>query len=93
MNTEYFLGFKSGVYQMGRYLTLVHPDQHSNGRSAYANPSAAVWVKLAALPNPYSHDRAMLLCRHADDEWVAWIPDHGEVILHRSEFFVEPDWN
>jgi hypothetical protein len=77
---------------MGRYLTPIHPEQEFDGRSPNTDPSTA-WVKLAVLPSPYSHDRAMLLCRHADDEWVAWVPDHGEVILHRSEFFVEADWN
>lgn len=52
-----------------------------------------VWVQLAALPSLYSHDHAMLLCRHSEDEWVAWVPDHGEVILHRSEFFFDSEWN
>lgn len=44
------------------------------------------WVKLLALPNPYSHDEALLLCPKSDTEWVAWIPDHGEAILHINNF-------
>lgn len=45
---------------------------------------AATWVKLPELPNPYSHDEALLLCQHSDTEWIVWIPDHGQMILHRS---------
>lgn len=77
---------------MGRYLTPIQSEQPPEGRSPHLNPSA-VWVKLAVLPNSYSHDRAMLLCRHGEDEWNAWVPDYGEIVLHRSEFFVEADWN
>ena len=46
---------------------------------------AATWVKLQELPNPYSHDEALLLCQHSDTEWIVWIPDHGEMILHRCK--------
>lgn len=62
----------------------------SAGSSSVAN---SIWVKLAALPNPYSHDQAMLLCRHSNDEWLAWIPDQGEAVLHQSEFYFDADWN
>jgi len=44
------------------------------------------WVELLELPNPYSHDEALLLCQTSSSEWVVWIPEHGEVILHRSQF-------
>jgi hypothetical protein len=44
-------------------------------------------------PSPYSHDYGLLLCRHSDDEWVVWIPDQGEMVLHRSEFYFDSDWN
>lgn len=46
---------------------------------------AATWVKLQELPNAYSHDEALLLCQHSDTEWIVWIPDHGEMILHRCQ--------
>lgn len=46
---------------------------------------AATWVKLRELPSPYSYDEAVLLCQHSDTEWVVWIPDHGEMILHRCQ--------
>ncbi|MBW4624925.1 MAG: hypothetical protein KME49_05300 [Brasilonema octagenarum HA4186-MV1] len=44
------------------------------------------WVKLLELPNPYSFDEALLLCHVSSQEWLAWIPDHGEVQLHMSKF-------
>ncbi len=44
------------------------------------------WVKLLELPNPYSHNEALILCRYSESEWVAWIPDHGEAIINNSQF-------
>jgi hypothetical protein len=46
------------------------------------------WVKLSELPNPYSFDEALLLCQVSRDQWLVWIPDHGEAQLHISQFFV-----
>ena len=46
----------------------------------------STWVKLRERPNPYSHDEALLLCQHSDTEWIVWIPEHGEMVLHRSQF-------
>ncbi|MBD1902608.1 hypothetical protein NDI44_10925 [Trichocoleus sp. DQ-A3] len=50
----------------------------------------STWVQLLELPNPYSHDEALLLCQQSEDEWVAWIPDHGEAVLHTSQFIRPP---
>lgn len=46
---------------------------------------AKTWVQLRERPSPYSHDEALLLCQHSDTEWIVWIPDHGEIVLHRSQ--------
>jgi hypothetical protein len=84
------------VCNMERYLKPMPIDSwRSVSSAALAQPSSTppVWVQLAALPNPYSHDQGLVLCRHSDDEWLVWVPEHGETILHRSEFFVDADWN
>ncbi len=47
---------------------------------------SSIWVKLEEQPTPYSHDEALLLCQHSDTEWIAWVPDYGEIVLHRSQF-------
>lgn len=80
---------------MGRYLKFLPLSEQQRSQSVRGQQelSSTVWVQLAALPNPYSHDQALLICRHSEDEWLAWIPDHGEAILHRSEFYFESDWN
>jgi len=44
------------------------------------------WVQLLELPNAYSFDEALLLCQFSEDEWVAWIPDYGEAVLHTRQF-------
>lgn len=47
---------------------------------------ANTWVKLRKLPNPYSFDEALLLCQVSEDEWLAWIPDHGQAVIYCHEF-------
>ncbi|HAG83531.1 MAG TPA: hypothetical protein DCL61_20870 [Cyanobacteria bacterium UBA12227] len=44
------------------------------------------WVQLHERPTPYSYDEALLLCQHSDTEWVVWIPDYGEMVLHQNQF-------
>ena len=45
------------------------------------------WVKLLELPSEYSSDEALLLCQESSETWVAWVPNHGEVLLDRSNFY------
>jgi len=47
---------------------------------------ASAWVQLRERPSEYSHDEGLLLCQHSDTEWIVWIPDYGEMVLHRSQF-------
>lgn len=55
--------------------------------------ASSTWVRLAKPLSPFSHDEAMLLCQASAEEWIAWVPDHGEVMLHLSEFYLPSDWN
>lgn len=45
------------------------------------------WVKLLDLPSEYSYHEAKLLCQADENTWVAWVPDHGETLLERSQFY------
>lgn len=56
-------------------LNQVEPDHTAN-----------TWVQLLQLPNDFSHDEALLLCQLSSDEWVAWVPQHGEIVLHTHQF-------
>jgi hypothetical protein len=38
-------------------------------------------------PDPLAPEEALLLCERDRGEWVAWIPDYGEAILYRHQFF------
>lgn len=87
---------------MKRYLTpltLVAPLQswHNSQKEAETETAIAVpnaiWVRLIALPDPFSYDQALLLSQQSNDEWLAWIPDYGEIMLHWSEFYLLQDWN
>jgi hypothetical protein len=44
------------------------------------------WVKLLQLPGPFSFDEALLLCPLSIDQWLVWIPDYGETLIHTSNF-------
>ncbi len=45
------------------------------------------WVKLLQAPSEYAASEAKLLCEESSDRWVTWVPDHGEAVLDRSEFY------
>ncbi|GET44487.1 MULTISPECIES: hypothetical protein [Microseira] len=45
------------------------------------------WVKLLQRKSEYAFDEAKLLCQDSSDTWVAWVPDFGEVVLDRSDFY------
>lgn len=47
---------------------------------------AGAWVHLLELPSAFSYDEALLLCQLSEDEWVAWIPGHGEAVLQTRQF-------
>jgi hypothetical protein len=49
--------------------------------------SRDAWVKLLQPLSSGSFDEAMLLCQDSPETWVAWVPDYGEVILDRSQFY------
>jgi hypothetical protein len=49
-------------------------------------PQPNIWVRLIDLFDGFCHDEALLLCQESEAEWVAWIPDRGETILHTSQF-------
>lgn len=45
------------------------------------------WVKLTQPLDDFAHDEALLLCQDSQTRWFAWVPDYGEVMLHRSQFY------
>jgi hypothetical protein len=51
------------------------------------NPQPSTWVRLRELPSTYSFSEALLLCKAADERWVAWIPDFGEIMLEPGQFY------
>ncbi len=44
------------------------------------------WVKLLNPPTAFSFDEAWLLCEASNTQWLAWIPDYGEILLDTNEF-------
>ena len=67
----------------------------SNDPAASWNPVCNItytrdtWVKLLKKPNDYAADEAKLLCQAANHAWVVWVPNHGEAVLYRSDFYCE----
>ena len=45
-----------------------------------------MWVHLLELKSKWSFDEALLLCQNSENEWIAWIPNHGEAVLRTSQF-------
>jgi hypothetical protein len=48
---------------------------------------ANTWVKLLELPSPHSFDKALLLYRFSLKEWIAWVPNYGEICLNENKFY------
>ena len=76
----------------------VQPDPISSPLSipSYGPPNTlppSSWVQLVQ-PSPlFGGHEAMLLCQIAPCQWLAWMPEYGELILGREEFYwdSEPD--
>jgi len=45
------------------------------------------WVKLLQPPSAYAADEAQLLCQTSANTWLTWVPNHGELMLTRSDFY------
>ncbi len=51
-----------------------------------SGPTPHTWVKLHNPPTAFSFDEAWLLCPGAEEaQWVAWIPDYGEIAVELNE--------
>ncbi|UBF26870.1 hypothetical protein K9N68_02455 [Kovacikia minuta CCNUW1] len=48
--------------------------------------TASSWVKLVELPSPFCADEALLLCQCSESQWLAWLPDYGEILLEVDQF-------
>jgi hypothetical protein len=46
----------------------------------------SMWVKVFNPPTAFSFDEAWLLCEYSENQWLAWIPDYGEILLSTDEF-------
>jgi hypothetical protein len=48
-------------------------------------PQANQWVQLRDRLSEYSADQALLLCEAESDQWIAWVPNLGQVMLGRDQ--------
>jgi hypothetical protein len=52
-----------------------------------SKPQPSTWVRLIQPPTAFSFDEAWLLCQYSETQWLAWIPDYGEILLNSHEFY------
>lgn len=74
-----------------RLNSVVQPPQNQNWSNKFITPPQQefqpnTWVQLLELPSTYSYEEALLLCQLSADEWIGWIPSHGEAVLKNSQF-------
>lgn len=82
--TSTFLHSQPG--KVRRWATCPLPPSAAYTLTSERRFEADTWVKLLAVPSPYSYDEALLLTESSAQEWLVWIPDHGEAILNTSQF-------
>jgi hypothetical protein len=58
-------------------------------RSRLSLASSSAWVTLHNPPTELCQEEALLLCQAANNQWVAWIPDYGKILLTPEDFSVE----
>lgn len=96
MDTEINQGFLHMLLQYSQLLenTAALDSLKSLSSSLSAYPVCQItynrdaWVKLNGVLSDYSFDEALLLCQQDSNQWLAWVPDHGEVIVNRSDFYI-----
>ena len=49
-------------------------------------PQRDLWVELRNAPAKYAEDMALLVCEVDSDDWIAWVPGFGELLVNRSQF-------
>ncbi|WP_432811977.1 hypothetical protein [Pantanalinema sp. GBBB05] len=45
------------------------------------------WVKLLQPLSLLSADEALLLCQYSEHQWLAWVPEYGEILLDTDQFY------
>ncbi|MGB3509107.1 MAG: hypothetical protein WBA93_07675 [Microcoleaceae cyanobacterium] len=70
---------------------LDSPDRGYWGACQYISQKSGVlksgnWVSLFVVPSEYAHNEALLLCEVDEENWITWIPDHGEAELCLRQF-------
>lgn len=56
-------------------------------RSSHIQLDSEYWVKLSQPLSDNSFDEALLMCQASPEEWVAWVPDVGVILLQSHEFY------
>ncbi len=51
----------------------------------YPEIPPSTWVRLSQRPTPFSSDEALILCQCAENQWLAWVPDYGEITLSAND--------
>ncbi|MGD1861505.1 MAG: hypothetical protein ACFB0E_16240 [Leptolyngbyaceae cyanobacterium] len=70
---------------------ILQPELESDRPQKYPcchlNYQRGAWVKLLQRPNYQGTDQAQLLWQESATTWIARIPNHGEIVLDRSQFY------
>ncbi|MBR8832153.1 MAG: hypothetical protein N5P05_002399 [Chroococcopsis gigantea SAG 12.99] len=67
-------------------MTTATVTQHSFSAPFCPLPRFCDWVQLLQPLSDFGHNEALLLCQVSVSEWIAWVPDFGETILHENQF-------
>ncbi len=63
--------------------------QRSRSSAPSTVSSSSAWVKLHNPPTELCQEEALLLCQTTRNQWVAWIPDYGKILLTAEDFSLE----
>jgi hypothetical protein len=78
--------YKLSPTQLKVTSALAWEKLRADSTSAVLQYQPSTWVKLFNPPTAYSFDQAWLLCQCSENQWLAWVPEYGELLLNTDEF-------
>jgi hypothetical protein len=84
LETEFRLRMQLQRLERELYDSLRRADEEAC-TAHYAKFPSSTWVRLSQSPTPFSSDEALILCQYAENHWLAWVPEYGEITLSAND--------
>jgi hypothetical protein len=74
--------------QLHQLLKVVNSGVTSDRTQFCHTPLTSRWVTLVQAAATCWSNEALLLCQTSEHEWIAWVPELGEITLNSNSFYL-----